>query len=128
MGANEGLKAQQNHIDPIPAIYALKQQSIAILDDELAVVLASDGALYMSVPTICIALGINIRAQLRRIQRTVKLAPGLRHLVLQTRGGPQRSTCLTWREIPVWLAGIRLDLTLKQVRQKPVYSLSYEEY
>lgn len=118
LGVYRGERGMNEQRDRVSIIAGLDQKSITVLDDELPVVLASDGELYMSVPSICVALGINIRAQLRRILRTSALAPSLRQLAVQTPGGLQWCNCLSLNGIPVWLAGIRLDLTQNQPQQK----------
>ena len=83
------------------------QQTITVAGDEFIVGLAPDGLLYMSLPAICSALGVNARAQVRRIQRTQELQPGLRQLVIETRGGRQRINCLQVDRISAWLEGIQ---------------------
>jgi P22_AR N-terminal domain len=87
----------------------VQQQIITVMGEELSVVLTHDDHLYISLPEICAALGVNVRAQIRRIQRTQELLPGLRQLMLMTRGGPQRINCLQVDRIRAWLEGIQAD-------------------
>jgi P22_AR N-terminal domain len=94
------------------------QQNIAVEGDEFTVALAPDGLLYMSLPAICSALGVNARAQIRRIQRTEELQPGLRQLVLETRGGRQRINCLQITLISAWLENLQAETVLGKVQQK----------
>jgi P22_AR N-terminal domain len=94
------------------------QQTISVAGNEFIVALAPDGLLYMSLPAICSALGVNARAQIRRIQRTEDLQPGLRQLVLETRGGHQRINCLQVDRISVWLESIQVESVSDKFQQK----------
>jgi hypothetical protein len=71
----------------VPQEQVIDQQLIPFLDDELPAALATRGNIYISLPGICKALGINTQAQFRRIQRTRALSKGLRSIELHTRGG-----------------------------------------
>lgn len=97
---------------------ALQQQTIRVWDEEFTVVLAPDNQLYMNLPAICVSLGVNARAQIRRIQRTDELLPGLRQLVIETRGGRQRINCLQVDLIGAWLKGIQADVILSKLQLK----------
>lgn len=94
------------------------QQTIAVAGNEFIVALAPDGLLYMNLPALCSALGVNARAQIRRIQRTEELQPGLRQLVLETRGGHQRINCLQVDRISAWLEGIQVESIGSKFQQK----------
>src|SRR5258708_6478671 len=81
-----------------------EQHHISFDGDELLLVLLPPH-LYFSLPSLCMALAINTRGQLQRIQRTPELEIGLRQLPLRTRGGTQRINCLLLEKIAPWLAG-----------------------
>ena len=49
--------------------YALEQKVIPFMGDELAAALTQSGGIYISLPGMCGALGLNTRGQLQRIQQ-----------------------------------------------------------
>ena len=57
------------------------------------------------------ALGLNVRGQTQRVQRTRSLSQALRRIPLQTRGGLQRINCLRVDTIALWLAGVQTSHT-----------------
>jgi P22_AR N-terminal domain len=67
------------------------------------------GNIFVSVPGICKALGLNARPQLLRLQRTPILLKGLRRIPLETRGGLQRTYCLRVDRVALWLAGMETN-------------------
>src|SRR5690242_17165913 len=73
----------------IPQEQAVEPRPVPFLDDELAAALTAGGSIYVTLPGICTALGLNRQAQLRRILRTPSLNRSLRIIPLQTRGGVQ---------------------------------------
>src|SRR5260370_40716895 len=48
----------------------IEQQIIPFMGDDLAAALAPGGNIYITLPGMCTALGLNTRGQLQRIQRT----------------------------------------------------------
>lgn len=96
---------QELSID-IPEEQASQQALIPLLDDELTAAMTTAGNIFVSVPGICKALGLNARPQLLRLQRTPTLLKGLRRIPLETRGGLQRTYCLRVDRVALWLAGM----------------------
>jgi hypothetical protein len=72
----------------------IEQQIIPFMGDDLAAALAPGGNIYITLPGMCTALGLNTRGQLQRIQRTRTLSKGLRRIPIQTKGGFQHLNCL----------------------------------
>jgi ORF6C domain len=69
----------------IPEEQASQQALIPLLDDELTAAMTTAGNIFVSVPGICKALGLNARPQLLRLQRTY---------------------CLRVDRVALWLAGM----------------------
>ena len=46
------------------------QQTVEYLGDELLILLTRTGELYLSLASVCAALGLNVRGQTQRIGRT----------------------------------------------------------
>src|SRR5437588_3178741 len=99
---------QNQDLDLVPPTeeYALEQKVIPFMGDELAAALTQTGGIFISLPGMCGALGLNMRGQLQRIQRTNELALGLRRIPLVTKGGRQQINCLRVDKLGLWLAGI----------------------
>ena len=93
----------------IPEEQASQQALIPLLDDELTAAMTTAGNIFVSVPGICKALGLNARPQLLRLQRTPILLKGLRRIPLETRGGLQRTYCLRVDRVALWLAGMETN-------------------
>lgn len=87
----------------------VSQQTITVEGSDFTVALAPDGQLYVNLPAVCSALGVNARAQIRRIQRTPELQAGLRQLVIETRGGRQRINCLQVALVSAWLESLQAE-------------------
>ncbi len=103
---------------PIEEEYALEQRVIPFMGDDLAAALTPNGGIYFNFTAMCNALGLNVRGQLQRVQRTKELAQGLRLIPLQTRGGRQAVNCLRVDKIGLWLAGIKTARVKSQFRDK----------
>ena len=103
---------------PTEEDYPLEQRVIPFMGDELAAALTQTGGIYISLPGMCGALGLNARGQLQRIQRTNELAIGLRRIPIQTKGGRQVLNCLRIDKLGLWLAGIETARVKSQFRAK----------
>jgi hypothetical protein len=64
---------EQEELDIPPAV-AVDQRTVPFDGDDLAAALTDNGSIYLSVPGITRALGLQNRAQIRRMQRTPVLA------------------------------------------------------
>lgn len=110
------------------------QREVSFYDDVLIAVRGVDDDIYVSLPHLCDALGLDRQAQTRRIQRHTVLDAGLRQGdALLEKGGRRNIYLLRVDLIPLWLAGIssravRPELQPKIERyQSEVASLLYRE-
>lgn len=101
---------------------AIEQRPVAFMGDDLAAARTAAGAIYITLPGMCRALGLGVQPQLRRILRTPALAKGLRVIPLETRGGAQAVNCLRVDRVALWLAGVESS------RIKPAYRAKIEAY
>lgn len=88
----------------------IDQQTLLIDEKHLIVALTQRGHLYMCISEICDLIGINARAQIRRIQRSTDLQQGLLQLMVQTLGGRQKINSLDVALIEPWLSGLRREI------------------
>lgn len=101
---------------------ALEQRPIPFMGDDLAAARTAEGAIYVTLPGMCRALGLNAQAQYRRIGRTSTLAKGLRAIPLDTGSGIKATYCLRVDRVALWLGGIETS------RIKPAYREKIEAY
>ncbi len=103
---------------------AIDQRIIPFEGDDLAAAIVQNGTIYISIPGLCRALGMNVQAQTRRISRTRSLAKGLRQIFIQTsqKGSTRLTYCLRLDRVALWLAGIETD------RLKPQFQAKIEAY
>src|SRR5262249_33201011 len=80
--------------ETVPEEQAVGQQVVPFMGDELAAAMTAGGSIYITLPGMCAALGLNVKGQMQRIKRTRALAAGLRLIPLKTSGGTQRMNCL----------------------------------
>lgn len=106
----------------IPQEQAIEQRPILFMGDDLAAARTAAGAIYITLPGMCRALGLGVSAQVRRIERSAALAKGLRVIPLETRGGVQPINCLRVDRVALWLAGVETS------RIKPGYREKIEAY
>jgi hypothetical protein len=67
---------------------------------------------------MCVALGLSVRGQIQRIQRTRSLGSALRRIPIETRGGVQRINCLRLDKVALWLAGVQTNHIKPEIRAK----------
>ena len=105
MNDDQEFITDENNID-IPEEQATEQKLIPFEGDELAAALTPGGIVYVSLPSMCKALGLPTNTQIQRIKRTKSLIKGLRLIPLSTKGGFQRANCLRVDKVALWLAGV----------------------
>ncbi|HLX56148.1 MAG TPA: phage antirepressor N-terminal domain-containing protein [Ktedonobacteraceae bacterium] len=96
----------------------IEQQLVPFMGDDLAAALAPGGHIYITLPGMCSALGLNTRGQLQRIQRTRTLSKGLRRIPIKTKGGFQHLNCLRIDLVALWLAGVQPASIKGEIRAK----------
>jgi hypothetical protein len=94
---NPASSAQTDHV-------CLIQREFPCLDGQVILAVDQYEACWISVPSACKLLGVNARGQQQRIARTQELAQACQQIVLATRGGPQRITCLKVEQVSTWLS------------------------
>lgn len=94
------------------------QKDVSFYDDRLTAVRADDGRVYVSIPQMCDALGLQAQGQRRRIAEHDVLAEGLVRLSIETAGGRQPVYLLRSDLVPLWLAGVQGRSTREEVRPK----------
>ena len=102
----------------IPEEQAVEQQIVPFMGDDLAAALATGGNIYITLPGMCNALGLNTRGQMQRIQRTRTLSKGLRRIHIKTKGGLQQLNCLRIDLVALWLAGAQPGSIKSEFRAK----------
>lgn len=85
----------------------VEQHTVTFREHILVVACTNFLSFYVSVPSVCMALGLNVKGQIQRMKRTPALETGLRLLPLETRGGVQSTYCLNVEWLDSWLGGIR---------------------
>jgi hypothetical protein len=105
MDEDQESTADDNGIE-VPEEQVTEQKIIPFEGDELTAALSPGGVIYISLPSMCKALGLPTNTQIQRIKRTKSLIKGLRLIPLATRGGFQRANCLRVDKVALWLAGV----------------------
>ena len=94
------------------------QKEVEFYDDRLTAARADDGRIYVSVNEVCGVLGLDRKAQQRRIREHDVLGEGVTSLVIETAGGPQSVLMLRHDLVPLWLAGVQGRAVRDDVRPK----------
>jgi hypothetical protein len=92
------------------AFHPVREASIIFQGREIATAVLRDGQGYVSVRSLSNALGLDPRAQRKRLMRQQNFfEPYTANIILTTPGGPQASLCLDARTVPMFLTGIELE-------------------
>lgn len=75
-------------------------------DDILALLELEPNDQYAPIAALCETLGLNRRAEERRVRAHGVLATGTQMLTVETEHGEERALCLRVDLLPLWLAGI----------------------
>lgn len=108
------------------SLTVVEQKEVEFYGDDVIAVRAEDERVYVSVRHICEALGIDVQAQTRRIERHTILSAGVRWvavLTTQLRDGEEyqqtrRTRVLRVDLVPLWLSGIRSKSVREEIRPK----------
>ena len=95
------------------------QRSVAFYSDDVIATQDLD-ANEIAVPLsrLCENLGLDLSAQIERVEPTPILAAGLSTMPVDTPQGIRRQPCLRVDLVPLWLAGITLDDVAPAMRPK----------
>lgn len=108
----EGMMNDEQTLMPI------QQKEIIFYGDELTAIKAPDGHIYVSVRHICDALGLNVQAQTRRINRQEVLQDGFMVAKMATIKGERPATWLRVDLLPLWLTGISISMVKEEAQLK----------
>lgn len=87
-------------------------------DDEVLAARTATADIYLPLPPLCAALGINWATQFRKIKNDEEHFERTRQLRLRTRGGPQVQACMEIEAIPQWLASIEPSRVRADLRER----------
>lgn len=93
-----------------------EQQTITFYGKPLRVVRLPNGEPGVVLNELCENMGLERRAQLRRIHRKRAIEVGLASVRIDTPGGPQVVSALTLKVTPAWLFGIDADRARPEMR------------
>jgi hypothetical protein len=65
-----------------------------------------DGTILLSISDLCTAVGLNERAQLRRLRADADLRDGIQRLRAPTAGGVQEQAFLILEFVPAWISSV----------------------
>jgi hypothetical protein len=107
------------------ALVTIDQKEVAFYDDLLTAVRVETGQIYVALPSMCNALGLNIQAQSRRINRHEVLSSGYTKLAILASFENDESTrrrmgVLRADLVPLWLAGLSAKSVKSEMRPKIV--------
>lgn len=100
---------------------AVAEQRTIQLDEGGSDVLAvrvTTGEIYVSIRSLCAALGLDSTGQIQRIRRRQVLAEMLQTIVVPTAGGNQPLVCLDLEGLPLWLAGVEEKRVRNDLRER----------
>lgn len=87
----------------IPIPIPVEQTPVTLFGMPCLAVRAADGSIYLAIRDLCLALGIQLSPQLRRIQNHRQLRKGLARFRVQTEGGWQNQNFLHLQVTAAWL-------------------------
>jgi hypothetical protein len=92
------------------AFRPVRESSIFFQGKEITTAVLRDGNGYVSIRSLCAALGLDHRAQRKRLMRAQNFyEPYTATILMNTPGGPQSSMCLDARTVPMFLSGVELE-------------------
>lgn len=112
-------------MDESNQLTVIEQRDVLFHGDELTAVRAADGNVYVSLRHLCQALGLERKAQARRIGRHDVLSEGYKGGAILAPpsksgvgGGEQQAGLLRVDLIPLWLSGLRVSMVREEIRPK----------
>jgi hypothetical protein len=90
---------------------------VPFLNEMILALLGGDSEIYVPVIPFAQRLGIgNPYNQIARVKRDEALLTGLRDMVINTPGGPQKTKCLRLDTFALWLATISGNMCKSEIR------------
>lgn len=96
----------------------VEQREVVFYGDALSAARGDDGRVYVNFAQVCDALGIDARAQRRRVADHDVMGAALAAAVMPTAGGPQRVTVIRADMVPLWLSTVRAAAVREELREK----------
>lgn len=96
----------------------VEQRNVVFYGDVLSAARGDDGRIYANFTQVCDVLGINTRAQRRRLAEHDVLGPALTTGIMPTDGGPQRVYVIRVDMVPLWLSTLRVRSVREELREK----------
>lgn len=101
------------------ALTPIEQKQVVFYEDEITAVRTEDGTVYVALPPLCNALGIDWSAQRRRILRDVVLSESAKSIMVDTPArGQQETTCLPLDYLSGFLFGIAPNRVRAELRDR----------
>ncbi|KAA3661603.1 MAG: hypothetical protein DWQ04_15945 [Chloroflexi bacterium] len=94
------------------------QKTVAFYGDELVAVRDDEGQVFVSLRHMCQALGLNVQAQRRRIERHTVMQNGFMVAMMATIKGKRPSHVLRVDLVPLWLSGTDASRVKDEIRAK----------
>jgi hypothetical protein len=93
-----------------PHFLPVRERSITFRGKEIATADLKDGKGYVSIRSLCEAMGLDPRAQRKRLMRQQNFFEAFTATILMvTPGGPQKTLCLMADAVPIFLTGVELE-------------------
>jgi len=94
------------------------QKTVAFYGDELVAIRDDGGQVFVSLRHMCQALGLNVQAQRRRIERHTVMQDGFMVAMMATIKGKRPSHVLRVDLVPLWLSGVDSSRVKDEIRAK----------
>ena len=98
----------------------IEERTVGFYDDEIPVAIIEDGEVYVPLRPLCSFLGVNYRAQRRRIDRDPVLSQYIMEVIFNTAGGPQAVPSIPLDYLNGWLFGISASSVKAEVRDRVI--------
>lgn len=99
-------------------LVVVEEREVLFYGDALSAARGDDGRIYVNFTQVCEALGIDARAQRRRVTGHDVLGEALTATVMPTAGGPQAVTVIRADMVPLWLSTVRVAAVREELREK----------
>lgn len=112
--------SENNDPKPEKTLVPVEERKVGFYDDEIPVAIVEDGDVYVPLRPLCSFLGVNYRAQRRRIDRDPVLSKYVMNVTISTAGGPQAAPCIPLDYLNGWLFGISASSVKESVRERVI--------
>ena len=99
-------------------LHTTLQKTVAFYGDELVAIRDDGGQVFVSLRHMCQALGLNVQAQRRRVERHTVMKDGFMVAMMATIKGKRPSHVLRVDLVPLWLSGVDASRVKDELRAK----------